>query len=195
MRSEEPAVDRMEQRRKSFNITSWENTFASFKEVPGTERSLAAFKALASGKTKWKMLLSYGGVGNGKTHLAEATVIELNAQGNFCRLLTFNKIIGTLKNSFDPRPGFRRYEDLLRDYCNMEYLIIDDIGIAGSDSDWSFDRLEEIVVHRYQENLFTILVTNLDYKKLPERVWDRFRDKSKARMVENKAESYRGKVK
>ena len=62
-----------------------------------------------------------------------------------------------------------------------------------TDTKFAFEKLEEIILYRYRENLFTILITNLDYKQLPERVWDRFRDKKKARMVENKAPSFRGK--
>lgn len=183
--------EKREQLRKSLNISSWDNTFENYDPVPGTEKCLAAFKALASDKTKWKMILCYGGVGNGKTMLAEATVLELHKRGIFCRIMIYYRMMDALKSTMNTESKFTM-DQLMSNFRNSERLIIDDVGAGVSDTAFSFQKLEEIILHRYRENMFTILVTNLDIKQLPERVWDRFKDKSKARMVLNTAPSYRG---
>lgn len=160
------------------------NTFEALKPWPGTEKAVAAFKALSSGETGWQMLLCYGGVGNGKTRLCEAAAITLYKRGLFCRVLTMDKIMEALKECIH---SDRSLEELLRSLCNAERLIIDDV--AGTE--WDFEQLEKIVRVRYHERLFTILTTNLDLKELPERIVSRFRDNDVARLILNSGDDYR----
>ena len=83
------------------------------------------------------------------------------------------------------------YEYILEGFCKMPYLIIDDVGMGGSGSDWEYGQLEEIIIVRYRERLFTILTTNRDLTELPERVVSRFRDPEVGRIVLNEGEDYR----
>jgi len=82
---------------------------------------------------------------------------------------------------------------LINSYCNAQRLIMDDVGMGGSGSDWELGQLEEIVVSRYHNRLFTILTTNRDLIELPERVVSRFRDGEVATLVLNEGEDYRRK--
>jgi len=179
-------------------VSSLGNTFENFRRVAGTKEALAAFKALASGKTPWKMALIYGGVGNGKTHLCEAVVIELYKRGIHCRVLTMAEVMEGLKLAIshdkhgnDGKP-WMPYADLLRSYGNRDYLVIDDVGMGAGGSEWDKDRLEEIIVARYRENLFTIMTTNRDPADLEVRIVSRFRDPDKGRVVLNEGADYRG---
>jgi len=176
----------MEKLRKGLGISSLKNTFEIFKPWPGTEKALATIKALALGKTTWKLALIYGGVGNGKTHLCEAAAIELYKAGYFCRVNTMDWMMSSLKRCLDPEPP-DTLDGLLRKYSYAEHLIIDDV--AGSV--WEMEQLEKIIRARYRERLFTILTTNLDLKELPERVVSRFRDAEVARLVLNDGKDYR----
>ncbi|GAI82736.1 unnamed protein product, partial [marine sediment metagenome] len=153
----------------------------------------------ASGKTEWKMLLCYGGVGNGKTHFCEATAITLYKRGLFCRVLTMDRMMGALKECMAPEQQ-NSLEELLSNYRYADRLIVDDV--AGTD--WEFEQLEKIIRARYRENLFTILTSNLNiepdplYPKIPfipERIVTRFRDREKGRLVLNQGEDYRPKKK
>jgi len=188
--SELTLEEQREQLRRSLGVASLENTFENFKPVAGTQKALAAFKALASGKAKWSMLLIYGGVGNGKTHLCEAMTIALYKRGIFCRVLSMSWIMRSLKNSMR-HAAFMSYDEKLDILCYQEHLIIDDVGMGGSGSDWEFGQLEEIIVVRYRERLFTILTTNKDLTELPERVVSRFRDPDVGRVVLNEGADYR----
>ena len=186
----EEKEEKREELRKSLGVTNLENTFENFKPVPGTGKALAVFKAQASGKTKWKMLLCYGGVGNGKTHLCEATAIALYKRDLFCRVTTMARIMGALKECMGADRHIS-FEELQRNYCYAERLIIDDVGMGGSGSEWEYGQLEEIIVVRYREHLFTILTTNRDVTELPERVVSRFRDPDVGRVVLNSGEDFR----
>jgi len=157
--------------------------------VKGSEKSLSAFKELAQG-SGWRMLLCYGGVGNGKTHLCEALVIELYSQGLFCRVMTMAKMMRTLKSTMNQDSVFS-YDTVLENWCRSPRLVIDDVGMGGSGSDWEFGQLEEIVVSRYRDRLLTVLTTNRDIKDLPERIVSRFRDTEIGRVVLNCADDYR----
>lgn len=182
--------EKREELRKSLGLSSLENTFENFEPVKGAKKALAAFKSLASGKTKWKMLLCCGGVGNGKTHLCEATAITLYKRGIICRVLTMARIMGALKGCMGPEPHIS-FEELLNNYCYAERLIVDDVGMGGSGSDWEYGQLEEIVMVRYRERLFTIMTTNRDLAELPERIVSRFQDPDVGKVVINDGADYR----
>jgi len=80
------------------------------------------------------MLLIYGGVGNGKTHLLEASAIELYRQGKFSKVRPFSKILSVLKSAIN-NPEMD-YGFILDNYCYADRLIIDDIGASGSDTEF-----------------------------------------------------------
>lgn len=192
----EPTLEESrEELRRSLWVSSLDNTFEALRPWPGTEKALAAFKALAEGKTTWKMLLCYGGVGNGKTHFCEATAITLYKRGVFCRVLTMDRMMGALKECMNPDRHIS-FEELMHHYSCGERLIVDDV--AGTV--WEFEQLEKIVRLRYRENLFTILTTNMDIEFnpkypdrpfIPERIVSRFRDSEKGRLILNQGEDYR----
>ena len=188
-------TERYQELRQSLGVASLGNTFESFDPVEGTEKVLATFRSLASGKTTWKMILCYGGDGCGKTHLCEATAIELYKRGLFCRVLTMDRMMGALKECIGSDQSL---DGLLQRYGQAERLIIDDV----DGTEWEFEQLEKIIRMRYRENLFTILTTNLDIKAnpqnpkerfIPERIVSRFRDRGKGRLVLNQGEDYRPK--
>ena len=178
--------EKREELRRSLGVASLDNTFESFKLVPGTKKALSAFKSLASGRTRWKMLLCYGGVGNGKTHLCEAAVITLYKRHLICRVLTMARIMGVLHECIGPERKTAR-EELLNNYSYADRLIIDDV----DGTQWEFDQLEKIIRWRYRERLLTILTTNLDLEKLPVRVVSRFSDPDVGRVVLNEGADYR----
>jgi DNA replication protein DnaC len=191
---EQTREQKIEQLRISLGLSSVYNTFDTFKMVPGTEKSLALFRELAAGNTKWQMLLCYGGVGNGKSMLCEGASIELYRRGIFCPVMTMPKVMNALKDTMKPNAR-RTYSEVIEKFCGMKHLILDDVGMGGTGSDWEWNQLEEIVVERYRDNLFTILTTNLDITALPVRIVSRFSDQSKARKVLNTGSDFRLKKK
>lgn len=166
-----------------------DNTFENFLPLPGTELAKKAVMGVVKG-TRF-MVMIYGGVGNGKTHLCQAASIALYEQGKFVRVMSFADMLSTLKSTFN-NPD-RDYDSILNRYCYAERLIIDDIGAGGSDTEFADKILETIVCARYGRELLTIMTTNREIKELPERVRSRLEDKTASYLVLNKGEDYRPK--
>ena len=150
-----------ERLRKSLGVSSLDNTLATFEPVKGTESALKACQVLASGKSTWKMLLIYGGVGNGKTRLCEGVSIEMYKRGLFIGVLTMDTMMSLLKECMNSESHLS-YEEVLRRYCYADRLIIDD----ADGTEWGFGELEKIIRVRDRERLFTILTTNRDLTEL-----------------------------
>ena len=162
------------------------NTFGNFKLVLGVEDTLEAFKDIAFNKDAPPFLFVYGTTGNGKTHLCEATLIELLKRGVNCRLWTVPDMVSKLKQSI---PG-NTTELLMSSLKVIPALIMDEWG-QNYGSDWEEQKLEEVVIARERAGLITVITSNLEPDKLPERIASRFRDRTQARLIDNKAPDYR----
>lgn len=186
----ESESDRREKLRKSLNVSSLEHTFDNFTVLPGTKLAFDAFVELSKPETDWKLLLCYGGVGNGKTYLLEALAIELYRQGLFCRIYPLSMLMRNLKNAMSKESAISN-DELLQRYIESERLLIDDLGAGGSGSDWEWKQFEEIIVERYRARRLTAVTTNLDIKQIPVRIVSRFQDAEIGRVVLNGGGDYR----
>ncbi|MBA7598386.1 Chromosomal replication initiator protein DnaA [subsurface metagenome] len=169
------------------------NNFDNFKPVLGAETTLEAFRDIALNPDAPPLLMVYGTTGNGKTHLCEATVIELLKRGVDCRLWAVADLVSKLKESIPENTT----ELLVNSLKKLPALILDEWG-QNYGSMWEQQKLEEIFVARERAELITIITSNLEpdqLDKLPERVVSRFRDKSQARLILNAAPDYRPKKK
>ena len=164
--------------------------FDDFNPVLGAESTVEAFKDIALNPSAPPLLLVYGTTGNGKTHLVEATVTELLNRGVDCRLWAVADLVSKLKESI-PENTTELLMDKLK---KLPALILDDWG-QNYGSLWEEQKLEEIVIARERQGLLTIITTNLDLDKISERVISRFRDRTEARLILNKAPDYRPKKK
>ena len=145
------------------------------------------------------MLLCYGGVGNGKTHLCRALVNEFKKRGKHCGYSTWPSVIRNLKRAMFRSEYKDEYDLLFSRYQRAERIVLDDVGMGGTNSNWEWGELEEIINYRYENRLLTVVTTNLDIKPsdnekipyIPERIVSRFGDAATSRKVLNSAEDYR----
>ena len=172
-----------------------EETFENFKPVLGAEKALAYFKELVA-SPGWFMLLCYGFIGNGKTHLCNALASELQKKGRFCRVMDWSETYTYLE--YTKRVKFQEgdlYHNVSNRLNNAPILILDDLDIDVDEKgykqqeEWNY--FEDLIKYRYKHNLFTVVTTNLDLKQLPPRIVSRFSDAVKSRKVLNKAVDYR----
>ena len=170
-------------------MTGINSTFDNFKPVKGAEKALALFKEL-SACPDWFMLLCGGDVGSGKTHLCNALANVLTDNDNYCRVQEWPVVIRNLKRAMHSEQK-GAYDDLFDRYQKAPVLVLDDVGMGATTSDWQWGELEEFINYRYENGLLTVVTTNLDLKQLPPRIVSRFSDAVKSRKVLNKAVDYR----
>lgn len=107
-------------------------------------------------------LLLCGQVGTGKSFLAAAIANELISQGTPCLMTNFSRIISRISEKFG---GDQKYLD---DLNRFDLLIIDDLG-AERDSDFTWEKVMNVIDARYRAGLPIIITTNLGPKDFADR--------------------------
>lgn len=121
-------------------------------------------------------LLLCGQVGTGKSFLAAAIANELISQGTPCLMTNFSRIISRISEKFG---GDQKYLDNLN---RFDLLVIDDLG-AERDSEFTWEKVMNVIDARYRTGLPLIVTTNLSMKELSDpsdirrqRVFSRLRE-------------------
>lgn len=107
-------------------------------------------------------LLLCGQVGTGKSFLAAAIANELINQGTPCLMTNFSRIISRVSEKFG---GDQKYLD---DLNRFDLLIIDDLG-AERDTEFTWEKVMNVIDARYRAGLPLIITTNLGPKDFTER--------------------------
>ena len=117
-------------------------------------RYITNFDAMRSQGTG---LLLCGPIGTGKSFLAAAIANELISQGTPCLMTNFSRIISRVSEKFG---GDQKYLD---DLNRFDLLIIDDLG-AERDTEFTWEKVMNVVGARYRAGLPIIITTNLSPK-------------------------------
>ncbi|NMA51219.1 MAG: primosomal protein DnaI [Mollicutes bacterium] len=112
-----------------------------------------------------KGLYLHGSFGSGKTFLLAALLNELKEQkGVRYELIYYPELLRNLKNDFSLVDNKVSY------LCNVEILVLDDIG-AEKVTEWGRDEiLGTILQHRMNNNLTTFFTSNLNINELETRL-------------------------
>jgi len=164
-----------------------DRTFESFRERPEHPTVQEAFEA-AKGFVRGgpPILTLAGAVGCGKSHLLMAMGWELVGRGVLAMYRPEPHLISELKRAMEER----NYDTLLGDVMNCPFLLLDDLGVEAL-TDWTRSVLDAIIDHRWSHRLPLAVATNLKSGELPPRIADRLADKSRGKVVQISAESYR----
>jgi len=164
-----------------------DKTFESFKERSEFPTVQEAFKAAKDFVRSGPPILTLAGaVGCGKSHLLMAIGWELVARGVLVMYRPESRLISELKRAMEERS----YDTLLGDVMNCPFLLLDDLGVEAL-TDWTRGVLDAIVDHRWSHRLPLAVATNLKSSELPPRIADRLADRSRGKVVQISAESYR----
>ncbi len=177
--------------RRSLRISNINHRLENFKVTKEIKPVYDAFKNILETGIP-PMLLVYGGVGNGKTFLCDAVSIALYNKGIKCGVEIWSELMRYFKRlMYRRQPDEPFYDDAFESIRKRTHLILDDVGMGTQGTEWEFAELEDITAFRYRGKLFTIMTTNLDIEKLPERVVSRFSDPEIGILVHNAGGDYR----
>ncbi len=174
-----------------------EHTFDSFNadgvalnesDQRNLRNAFDAARAFALDPKGW--LLVTGTYGCGKTHLAAAVTQELVGRGKAVLFQIVPDLLDHLRATFGPRSPVA-YDQLFEDVRNAPCLVLDDLGAQNATA-WALEKLYQILNHRYNNRLPTVITTNVPLEDLDPRLRSRLTDESLVRRVAITAPDYRG---
>jgi DNA replication protein DnaC len=164
-------------------------TFAniSLKEQSGSsasqeqfKRASEAAKAFAAEPKGWLVLV--GPSGSGKTHLAAAIANYCIENGQPVFYITTPDLLDHLRSTFGPNSDMP-YDEFFEQVRNAPLLILDDLG-AQSSTPWAKEKLEQLLNHRWNNQLPTVIVSIVPVEELEERIRARLLNSSLCRIYE-----------
>ncbi len=139
---------------ESFSV--WGNGAGS-EEQASLAAAMRAAEIFAAKPEGW--LLLYGPTGIGKTHLAVAITGRLLAAGHRPYFVRAQQLIRQLGSSF-ARDSSLSFDKLFSAACDAPVLILDDLG-AEADRDWIRATLQDLITHRHDTRLPTVVTTTV----------------------------------
>lgn len=134
-------------------------------------------------------LVLKGGYGCGKTHLAAAVANRQIAKGRPALFINTPDLLDHLRATFNPESAVS-YDERFDQVRNSPLLILDDLGTQ-SHSEWTQEKLYQILNFRYNAKLPTVITTNLELEAIEIRMRSRMVDPSLSQIVHIAAPDFR----
>ena len=123
-----------------------------------------------------------GNSGSGKTHLASAIANHCIGQRIRTFFMVVPDLLDHLRATFGPNSEVT-YDELFEQVRNVPLLILDDFG-AQSSSPWAAEKLFQVLNHRFNAQLPTVITTNVPLDRLDESLQSRLTDPVLSTVVE-----------
>jgi DNA replication protein DnaC len=125
-----------------------------------------AAKAFADNPKGW--LVFSGPSGSGKTHLAGAIANHRISLGEPVFYIGAADLLDHLRSAFSPTSD-TTYDELFEQVKNVPLLVLDDLTM-GSTTAWAKEKLEQLLHHRFNTRLATVITTDVPVEKMDERL-------------------------
>lgn len=119
-------------------------------------------------------LFLYGSKGTGKTHLAAAIGNERIRLGQPAIFMVVPDLLDHLRATFNPTSD-TTYDELFESLRNTQLLILDDLGTQSA-SPWAREKLYQLINHRYNRRIPTVITMNVEADEIDPRLWSRIND-------------------
>jgi DNA replication protein DnaC len=136
------------------------------------EAAYNAAKEFAVDPQGWLVLI--GPSGCGKTHMAAAIANERINKGFPVFFITAADLLDHLRSAFNPDSEVT-YDRLFEQVRNAPLLILDDLG-AHADKPWAKEKLDQLLNHRFNNELPTVITTTPPIDHLGDRLENRITD-------------------
>lgn len=165
-----------------------EHTFRNFDpKTPGVDEAYRVAREFARDPYGW--LLLRGGPGSGKTHLAASIANDAVENGAHVLFTVVPDLLDHLRATYAPSSSIQ-YDELFEQVRETHLLVLDDLGTEAA-TPWAQEKLYQLVNHRYNNRLPTVITTNRRLDSLDERMRSRICDQALCRVVEISARDYR----
>ncbi len=163
-------------------------TFDNFdSKTLGVAEAFERARNFAQDPYGWLVLR--GGVGCGKTHLAAAIANEAMRARIPVLFAVVPDLLDHLRSTFSPTSEIQ-YDELFEGVRSTVLLVLDDLGTESA-TPWAQEKLFQLINHRYNNQLPTVITTNRRLESLDERIQSRMGDRVLCTMVEMAAKDYR----
>ncbi|TEU17888.1 MAG: AAA family ATPase [Dehalococcoidia bacterium] len=125
-----------------------------------------AAKAFADNPQGWLVFL--GPSGSGKTHLACAIANHRLSLGEPVFYIGAADLLDHLRSAFSPTSD-TTYDELFERVKNVPLLVLDDLTM-GSATTWAKEKLEQLLHHRFNARLATVIITDIPLERIDERL-------------------------
>jgi DNA replication protein DnaC len=120
----------------------------------------------------WLVFLGVNGCG--KTHLAAAIANHQLKEGRPVKFVVVPDLLDHLRSTFSPESPIT-YDQLFEEVKNAPLLVLDDLG-KQSTTPWAEEKLYQIINHRYNHQLPTVVTTNCSLDEIDSPVSSRLAD-------------------
>jgi DNA replication protein DnaC len=125
-----------------------------------------AAKAFADNPQGWLVFL--GPSGSGKTHLACAIANHRISLGEPVFYIGTADLLDHLRSAFSPTSD-TTYDELFEQVKNVPLLVLDDLTL-GSATAWAKEKLEQLLHHRFNTRLATVITSDIPLERMDERL-------------------------
>lgn len=139
-----------------------------------------AAKRYADEPRGWLVLT--GNSGSGKTYLAAAIANHCIGLRISTYFMVVPDLLDHLRATFGPKSEVT-YDELFEQVRNVPLLILDDLG-AQTSSSWATEKLFQVLNHRFNSRLPTVITTNVPLDRLDESLQSRLTNPDMSKVVE-----------
>ena len=166
---------RIEELQRLSELTAFSHkTFENFdSNVPGVQRAFRRAQEYAANPRGW--LILFGNYGCGKTHLAAAIANEALHRHSQVIFTVVPDLLDHLRSTFGPSSEIA-YDERFKTIRDVRLLILDDLGTENT-TPWAREKLYQIINHRYNEELPTVITSNRQPEDIEKRIFSRMSDR------------------
>ena len=159
------------------------------EEQDNLKKAFRRAQEYAENPRGWLVLL--GPFGCGKTHLAAAIAnYQTSTMLREPLLVVVPDLLDHLRSTFNPNSSIT-YDEMFEQVRSAALLVLDDMGTQSA-TPWAREKLYQILNHRYNNNLPTIITTANTLEEIDPRIRSRMLDTRKCDIFYIKAPAYRG---
>ena len=176
-------------RRMTFETFDVRGNNPSSGQRASLEAAYQAAKNFAADPDGWLTLSGETGVG--KTHLAVAVAAQCIEKGSPVMFAFVPELMDYLRYTFSPDSTVT-YDRVFEEVKSSPLLVLDDLGKEQS-SGWAVEKLYQIIVHRHNARLPTVITSMMDFSDDLDPITSRVQDPAVSQLVKLDAPDYRNK--